>query len=223
MKKIFFLLLILFLFFTNVYSAEDNQSSWFGVDMDFEMDFDMGMDDFWDNLEKSLEASFLNWETSFDEMMNDFETNLENNLSAMETEIENMMNTFSTKLENDLSNLELQLEELTIELPNKIVNALDTKLDRLFVWLEEQLGNTEEYMDLLNKLTDKITTLEDSWKITNDILGWALNMIKVNTQIQKDLIVMDNIDTFSWINIADLWADNIEMVKWLFDWLELSY
>ena len=225
MKKTLWIFLISLLSFLNTFAIEINETN-FDYDFDYEMEFN---DDFWlgedfaENLENSLNQSFLNWETNFDEMMADFEQNLENNLNQMQLQINNMMTTFETTLEENLSALEDELSVLEEELPNKVYETLDWRLETLFNSLEQKLWNTEEYLDVLDTLTEKIETLQDSWKITNDILSDALEVINVNALMQKDLLVLDNIDVLSNLNIDEITSSSLESLKWMFDSLDLDF
>jgi hypothetical protein len=78
-------------------------------------------------------------------------------------------------------------------------------------------------MDLLNWLTTKIYELENNWKIKNDILYDALNIINLSSNIEKNNIIIKNVNFIIWTNIEELTISDLIMVWLLFNDLKLEY
>jgi hypothetical protein len=77
-------------------------------------------------------------------------------------------------------------------------------------------------MDILNWLTGKIEDLQNSWRVTSDVLNNSLELININTNIAKDWILIDNIDTLSSSDLDNTDSWEITSLKSMYDSLWIS-
>lgn len=138
-------------------------------------------------------------------------------------EQKDMITTFKFKLKEKLNLLEWELKDLSNAVPTDIYEKIDSRLNKLFMFLEEELWNSERYLKVLNAITDKVGDLQNSWEITNDTLIYSLDIININTEIKKNLLMQDNIDIFSSLDIEEITSNSLETLKTMFDSLNIEY
>lgn len=180
---------------------------------------DSTMDQLDANMEKMMEW-FDSWEDNFEDMMSDFETKLEDSLEVMEKRIESMMDWMMKELDSEMEKMELELDKISENLSDNIVSVLDTKLDNYFNKIDSKTSWDEEYIEKLTNLTDKVDELEQSWKLSSDLLKNAVNYIGQKADINKQETVTSNIINTKNKDVEDISKDDLEALKWLFDMLE---
>lgn len=165
---------------------------------------------------------FETWQENFDDMMNDFEEKLQSDLAAMEERINSMMENIMSDLEEEMNQMEKELVKISDELPTKIVWSLDNRLDSYFSKLESKTTWSEEYIWKLDKLTDKIDTLKESWKIESELLLNAVDYIWTKANLSKQETVTNEVINVQNKDTKDVSKEDLEAIKWLFDMLEVE-
>ena len=229
MNKIIKILFVLFLTsqisFANTQSlgssSMDSSSQWmYSEEDDTEMETEeVGTYDFNYTFDYDYESDFSAWEDSFENFMSDFETNLDSQMEQMYVQIDNMMEWIMSQVDAQLEDTFAMVEQLSEELPTKVVDLMDTRLEKYFNNLWKY--SSEVTLSKLDKLTNAIDKVESSWKIKDEQVLDILNYMWGLTDIEKWEVIKEEAQTII-DSDEEVTKDDLQDIKSLFEELNVS-